>query len=401
MKKLLYAIWIAALAFLGAPCSAEPAEEVLNRLAGAPLSGRSELWGEPPSAVIRRMNINCLADRMGKEQMFATRFSRTLFGCPAVEIRLFAVEGKLAKIDIFFLNKGDSVGKKRSSGDFRKMLHSCHHDLEKLLTSELGGSERVNFAGAAKKHQLPAWKLDRYVLVVDYAPQEYLMLHIVPPEALGRRGKSSGAALPSRQSYAEHVKRNDRGDVFIADVPMVDQGGKGYCVPATVERLARYYGVSGVDMHKLAEQANTKNSGGTYIRGMLRSIHRLLSSCGLEVRSVGKLKKSTIMRLVDRGTPLLWVHYSTPEFGQRMRHSNAARGRATPEAWRKELRRQRLIKKSTKGAHIALIIGYNRDTGEIAITNSWGETHRLEWVRFADMEQVDQGDDLFVVEPRK
>ena len=379
----------------------ETAEQQLNRLAGEPLFGRSELWEEAPSAVIRRMNINCRADRTGRQQMFATRFARTLFGCPAVEIRLFAADGKMAKIDIFFLNKGDSVDKKRGSGNFRRMIHIHHHEMEKLLTSVLGKPERVNYAEAASKRQLPAWKLGRYALLVDYSPMEYLIMHIVPPESLGRRGKTRVGDAASWRSYAEHVQRNERGDVFIADVPMVDQGSKGYCVPATVERLARYFGVPGVDMHKLAERSNTKNSGGTYVKGMLRGIHRLLGSCGLQVHSVGRLRKSTIMRFVDRGMPLLWVHYSTPEFGQRMKYSNSARMRATPEAWRKELRRQRLIKKSTKGAHIALIIGYNRSTGEIAITNSWGEGHRLEWVRFADMEQVDQGGDLFVVQPRK
>ena len=97
----------------------------------------------------------------------------------------------------------------------------------------------------------------------------------------------------------------------------------------------------------------------------------------------------------------MWFHYSTPEFQKRIEHSLVSRGRATPEGWRKQLRRQRLIKRGTQGAHIALIIGYNKKSGEAAISNSWGERHRIEWVRFQDMEQVNQGCDLYVVVPRK
>ena len=399
MKRLFVILCCAVLAALGAE---EPPEALLNRLVGTPLFGGGELWKESPAAAIRRMNINCRADAMGTEQMFATRFGRTLFGCRAEEIRLFAVERRLTRIDIFFLNKGDSIDKKhRNAGAFRRQLRLAHRDLEKLLDANLGRSQRAVFAQAATKHQLPAWTLERYVLLLDYSPEEYLIMHIVPPESLGRCPESGAAPVASRRSFAERVKRNDSGDVFISDVPMVDQGHKGYCVPATVERLTRYFGVSGVDMHKLAEKASTRDGGGTTVKGMLRSVHKLLTGSGLQMRSAGRLAKGTIANYVDRGLPLMWFHFSTPEFRKRLEYSLASRGRATPEGWRKQLRRQRLIKRDNKGAHVALIIGYNKKTGEVAISNSWGERHRIAWVRFQDMEQVTQGGDLYVVEPRK
>ena len=404
MKRLLLALCCAVLGMLRAaePVAAEPTAGELNRLAGTPLFGETELWRERSSEVIRRLNINCRADGMGREQMFSTKFSRTIFGCRAEEIRLFAVNGVLTRIDLFFLNKGDSVDKKRSNfATFRRKLRAAHRDLEKLLDESFGGSQKAVLATAATKHQLPAWTTGRYVLLIDYVPDEYLIMHIVPPEALGKKRDSGDAPAVSRRSYAERVKRTDFGDVYIADVPMVDQGPKGYCVPATVERLARYFGVSGVDMHKLAEQANTRGGGGTTAKGMLRGVHKLLGGSGLQVRSAGRLSKGTIADFVDRGLPLMWFHYSTPEFRKRIDQSIASRGRATPEGWRKQLRRQRLVKKGTQGAHVALIVGYNKKSGEVAISNSWGDRHRISWVRFADMEQLNQSCDLYVGSPRK
>jgi hypothetical protein len=41
---------------------------------------------------------------------------------------------------------------------------------------------------------------------------------------------------------------------------MVDQGEKGYCVVASVERVLRYYGGT-VDQHELAQIANSDAAG--------------------------------------------------------------------------------------------------------------------------------------------
>ncbi|MFR4224380.1 MAG: hypothetical protein ACLT38_12745 [Akkermansia sp.] len=40
--------------------------------------------------------------------------------------------------------------------------------------------------------------------------------------------------------------------MVIQDIPMVDQGQKGYCVVATAARIFAYYGMDYVDQHELA-----------------------------------------------------------------------------------------------------------------------------------------------------
>ena len=46
--------------------------------------------------------------------------------------------------------------------------------------------------------------------------------------------------------------------------------------------------------------------------------------------------------------------------------------------------------------------GYNLATGEIAVSNSWGTAPGAEiaWVRFADADTADAGEDLYVIQPR-
>ena len=41
--------------------------------------------------------------------------------------------------------------------------------------------------------------------------------------------------------------------------------------------------------------------------------------------------------------------------------------------------------------HACLIIGYNEDTGEIAVSDSWGAEYEERWVSAEHAQQVSQG----------
>ena len=62
-------------------------------------------------------------------------------------------------------------------------------------------------------------------------------------------------------------------DVIINNIPMVDQGPKGYCAPATVERCMRFMGIS-ADMYLLANIGKTSIGGGTSMKTLFGNIGR-------------------------------------------------------------------------------------------------------------------------------
>ena len=96
-----------------------------------------------------------------------------------------------------------------------------------------------------------------------------------PARLAGDKGKAKGrSAQPEakgRKAITDNVIRDPRGDVFIDNVPMVDQGQKGYCSVAAAERVLRYYGVE-VDEHEIAQAAGTGAAGGTSSKGMKESV---------------------------------------------------------------------------------------------------------------------------------
>ena len=89
-----------------------------------------------------------------------------------------------------------------------------------------------------------------------------------PPPVSGPRpvaGPNEARITATRADAAANVVREPGGAVYVDNVPMVDQGDKGYCVVATLERLIRYYGGT-ASQHELAQLFDTGDGGGTAIR---------------------------------------------------------------------------------------------------------------------------------------
>lgn len=63
-------------------------------------------------------------------------------------------------------------------------------------------------------------------------------------------------------------------NVFIRNLPMVDQGNKGYCLPASTQRIFEYYGI-GADMHQMTQVAESDPGKGTSALSMAKELDRI------------------------------------------------------------------------------------------------------------------------------
>ena len=76
-----------------------------------------------------------------------------------------------------------------------------------------------------------------------------------------------------RRVHEANVEKRANGDLVILNIPMVDQGPKGYCVPATFERCMRYMEIP-ADMYLLAMAGNTGMGGGTVISTLVNAVQQ-------------------------------------------------------------------------------------------------------------------------------
>ena len=245
--------------------------------------------------------------------------------------------------------------------------------------------------------------------------------------ALSGRGVKKQAAAKGAKKIVDNVidESKGRGDVFIDNVPMVDQGQKGYCAVAAAERVMRYYGLD-IDEHQLAEAAGTTVEGGTSSLAMKNSIEAMgrrfrlgtvvcygdfdkgndARIAGLvdEVRvynkAAKKLKKPAIedsayishMGAMTYFDPGAVDRAMDPEVLKEMKVNGAQKSKF--KKFKKDVHDQ--VQKGipliwsvklgiypepgipqNAGYHMRLIIGYNDKKDEILYSDTWGAGHEL------------------------
>ena len=218
----------------------------------------------------------------------------------------------------------------------------------------------------------------------------------------------------SRMKVKANVRKNPEGDVWIENVPMVDQGQKGYCAAAVAERVLRYYGTL-IDEHEIAQQAGTTARGGTSVSEMKKTVTQIGEKNGLGFQSVvamssgvadledeiarynkaAKTEKKPELSLAQftRNHRIYVSEMRAAMDGKviyRMRQKDARMKKfasgvrqqvnaGIPLFWGVTLGiyPERGVNPQSSGGHMRLIIGYNDKKKEILYTDTWGEGHEL------------------------
>ena len=130
-------------------------------------------------------------------------------------------------------------------------------------------------------------------VVLRYKKGEYLFVEVQPVVSLELSSEKSSLILKDQTALKESVTRSEQGHVYVANIPMIDQGKKGYCAAATLARVLQYYGYA-VDQHALAELAETEGQasedarGGTHRKNIIRAMQRVCNGTPFRLKSIRK-----------------------------------------------------------------------------------------------------------------
>ena len=400
-----------------------PTANQVNKALGIPLFGEGSLWEENDAMVASRIQwpqeSKTVYETGYRRYPYTFNSETRILGARSLSLFLQGINNKVSRVAILFANKGDvafysSAREAQQQAEHPEqvlnvtdnMLAACHQamrldkgKIDAALTSLFGESQPVRvgkFAMTTEAGQRWDWRGSSFLL---FAPlNEYVALRIVPTKTLDDPAAETKSFADAKTSLPKRVEHRDNGDVIITDLPMVDQGRKGYCVPATFERVLRYYGLS-EDMNILAMAGQTSAGGvsGTSISKIESSTYSMLRDAGANITEKsfnGNI--SDIKSSIDGGKPVLFPLYSTPEFNrrvdQRMRHRIAVTDwKDWEEKFLPDLKKSAPLKPDPSYSHICLIIGYNPRTREIAISDSWGPTSTERWMTEEEARQVKQG----------
>jgi hypothetical protein len=340
-----------------------------------------------------------------KDGLRAAPGNLSMFGESIGEVVIRAgVPGKAGSATISIYNRGDD-GEITLSELANRMEAWKGHISGALKSKPESRDQRgtLSLTGWMWRQNGAAWLLESSSSKTgNISRAEFLRIRIAPLDG------GSGGQVARRSGLTQHVVKKDNGDVYLEGIPMVDQGEKGYCAVATTERVVRYYGLD-VDQHEMASIANTGTMG-TSMEEMEEALKRATGKLSVkttkqfelefrqfqqDVRTYNQIakrqgeKEFIYERKVAIVSPLSFWAQVKPEIFLKMKTEQTGFERfnakiaenidqGIPVCWALQLG---MFKETgipqTRGGHMRLIIGYNKKTGELLYSDSWGKGHEL------------------------
>ncbi|MEY3480995.1 MAG: hypothetical protein RIQ71_1770 [Verrucomicrobiota bacterium] len=389
---------------------AEPTFEEINAACGAPLLSDDNLWDDDAAAVAERMNLRqeSLTSDQSSYRLYPPPETRFLRARPYSQ-SLLAESGNPSGMSLVFANKGDSVDavpgpRNRGTAVGRAELRANRDaigadasSLEQALTDVFGQPSSAKFGGGREtREKVLRWDWKGHAFLLAAPRGEYVALRIMPSGSADSGGKARVSDSEMKARLASRVERRPNGDVVLRDIPMVDQGPKGYCVPATWERAMRYMGIP-ADMYVLAMAGGTQAGGGTSTSDIAWAVKSAVTAAGRRMESASlKLELEGVAKFIDEGLPVMWAMFSTDEFNALAdQRTRSRKSMVDPTVWRALLEAARKAGKKMRpdkeSGHVCMITGYNAATDELCISDSWGPGFEERWITTEEAQAVSQG----------
>lgn len=397
----------------------------LNKVLNLSLFADDNLWDDDDREVANRLEWpqEGRTSTLSSYRIYASESSKVI-GSRIYSMALYGENSSPAQISLIFINKGDfdpsgnmrsriaravRSQDKREIKKIQKQIQEIQKEFPEILENEaeriksrmvdaLGEPQKGKF-GASRdmRERVSRWDWKGHAILLSVQEGEYVSVKIMPTafaDAQGKVEKINDSTL--RGQLAARVLKRENGDVIVTELPMADQGPKGYCVPATWERYLRYMGIP-ADMYVLAMAGGTNFGGGTYAHEMRKGVASLVRKNSRRIESEsGKLKFKKVAKYIDNGLPMMWYMFVDHPLDSRITKRSRDRVSITDwEKWATDLEdaRERAddIEINRENGHVCMIIGYNQKTEEIATTDSWGPEFKERWFTIEEANAINQG----------
>ena len=384
-----------------------------------------------------------------RDNMFDQLKLTACAGTQTVEEVAFVLKGgKVTEVAISAWNKGDSQNADITEKAFTEVVNAWSTELSRRIapkfedrgkdTASAARAERrmwvgkdtlaqLEFSGGKEKVRDPYTGRER---TGKNFQGEFIRIRLMPkPTSMfGVNTSTGGPASVKRADLAKSVVRDPSGDVFIPNIPMVDQGDKGYCAVATASRVFNYYGVP-ADQHEMAQVSGNEAGGGgtdpdemedamkkisgkykTRFQTLLdldyssRKYQSFMRRYNLSAKKLGKRVLDTDNYIYFMGgldpDVLREVNGKGPTYEKFMGIVRENIDKGVPVMWALQLGlfpENGEEAEQSGGGHMRLIIGYNAKKNEIIFSDSWGAGHEKKRMAAPDASAATMG--LYLLQP--
>jgi hypothetical protein len=389
----------------------------------APLFTDTHLWDDDVADVAARLKWpqESKTSTDASYRRYALGDGASMLGARAYSMALYGRNGHPTYISIVFANKGDfpemaPLQKKLSArlpvapdesakamGDLNTAVKADADTIDSRLTAVLGTPETHVFGPTAdSRESVHRWDWKGHAILLSAPRNQYAAIKVVPSEVADHFGDVANMDRETiKEELARRVLKKDNGDVLLQEIPMVDQGPKGYCVPATWERYLRYVDVP-ADMYVLAMLGNSGMGGGTNLLAIRAGVNDYVGSYGRRIETANvPLDVAHIGKFIDQGLPLMWACFVLKNVEENIDLHTAQRKTVTDwESYKAGLQDadKTLVPLNWNDpevyghGHMRMIIGYNEQTNELAISDSWGDRYTARWMTVKEGQTTTQND---------
>lgn len=380
--------------------------QTLNQVLGLELFQDPWLWDDSAVETAGRL-------KWPKESETTETESYRLYPRPGLRVlqtrpyslALYGRGTRVERLSLVFANRGDHPGfrdkesyTRQAIQDFRLALERDMQLIQQQFTHLFGPPQRQSYGDGNIRERVWRWDWNQHAFLLRSQQDAHVALTILPSSEADQAGRASKTVSDGeiRKILRARVERRPNGDVIITDIPMVDQGPKGYCGPATWERYLRYLGIP-ADMYILANAAQARPGGGTNPDRLAASVYSYVRQFGRKPRPIrGSTAIKYIHGYIDEGLPIMWNMVVEKNLNRLFSiRSNARKKIENPADWRRVLETGRQQSGSlpweVDEAHTCMIIGYNSHTNEICISDSWGSRYAERWITEEEAAKISLG----------
>jgi hypothetical protein len=226
-------------------------------------------------------------------------------------------------------------------------------------------------------------------LRLDIEEEQLIAVTIQRKEDAGRKllDTKTQSLAERRKDVKQNVNIMENGDVVIVNIPMLNQGERGYCAVGTLAMVAQYYGLE-VNVDLLAAKAGYRE--GDTAQADIRPIYRAATSeTKLNMRETVGFPSDQVKYYIMKGQPVVvWRAFNRERDAFHSRFAETFRqdpSKTLPDP-HKNYRDKENWPTLKTGGHASLITGFNKPRKEVLFTESWGEDTRNRRMRIEEME---------------
>ena len=350
----------------------------------------------------------------GESVAFAGRSSRRmtanpiLFGAVPESVVAHSEAGTTREIAITYLDAGSFFGFKmggersyeeRKAGDKRRAEFKGHYsklerDLRKRLESGCGrGAVRSIGRSDALRCSATDFRWEDFVIRLAAREGHSLGLSIFRhgdqplgylDDEIAKLGTDGRA-----DRLADSVTENQRGDVLVGELPVVQQGITPFCGIGSLSMVAQHLGLE-VPAGALEAGAAFRNTGSARGSGILELYHAVAEELCMRLTPSSKFDPRRVQRSIDAGIPVVVWRRVTKDreaahnlFAKRLAANSDAH---LPEPTSGQRAAWPERKKQSIPSHGSVVTGFNAEHSEVIFTEPWGETARDRRMRVEEME---------------